>query len=301
MTMRLATYSAGGAPCVGVVLEDGSVLDGAAALRLSGGDPAPLADMIATIEAWDRVGPVLAKAAAAPPAGAVVAKERVRLLAPIPRPRKNVFCVGRNYLDHVAEGDRAAGRETSVPEHAQFFTKPANVVIGPGEWIPNHAGVTRALDYEVELVVVIGRGGADIPRERAFEHVFGYTIGNDITGRDLQRRHGQWFKGKGLDRSCPMGPWIVPRGDLPEPPDLRISLTVNGEQRQDSRTSRMIFDIPAILAVLSAGLTLEPGDVIMTGTPEGVGYAMTPPRLLQPGDRIAAAIEGIGVLENEVR
>ena len=143
MTMRLATYSAGGTPAVGLVLEDGSVLDGAAAVRAAGGDPAPLADMIATIEAWDRVGPLLAKAADAPPAGAVVAKDKARLLAPIPRPRKNVFCVGRNYLDHVAEGDRAAGRETSVPEHAQFFTKPANVVIGPGEWIPNHAAVTR--------------------------------------------------------------------------------------------------------------------------------------------------------------
>lgn len=299
--MRVATYSAGNRSGVGVVLDDGSVLDGAAALRAAGGDPAPLADMIATIEAWDRVGPVLRQAAAAPPPGAAMAQERVRLLAPIPRPRKNVFCVGRNYLDHVAEGDRAAGRETTVPEHAQFFTKPANVVIGPGAWIPNHAAVTKALDYEVELVVVIGKGGADIPRERAFEHVFGYTIGNDITARDLQRRHGQWFKGKGLDRSCPIGPWIVPRADLPEPPDLRISLTVNGEPRQDSRTSRMIFDIPSILAVLSAGLTLEAGDVIMTGTPEGVGYAMTPPRLLQPGDRIAAAIVGIGVLENAVR
>lgn len=143
MTMRLATYSTGGSPCVGVVLADGSVLDGAAALREAGGDPAPLGDMIATIEAWGRIGPALRQAAAAPPAGAVVPKERARLLAPIPRPRKNVFCVGRNYLDHVAEGDRAAGRETTVPEHAQFFTKPANVVIGPGEWIPNHAGVDR--------------------------------------------------------------------------------------------------------------------------------------------------------------
>ena len=199
MAMRLATYSAGGSPAVGVVLEDGSVLDGAAVLRAGGGDPAPLADMIATIEAWDRVGPVLAKAAAAPPPGAVVAQERVRLLAPIPRPRKNVFCVGRNYLDHVAEGDRAAGRETTVPEHAQFFTKPANVVIGPGEWIPNHAAVTKALDYEVELVVVIGKGGADIPRERAFEHVFGYTIGNDITGRDLQRLPGRGRAIGGVD------------------------------------------------------------------------------------------------------
>ena len=201
----------------------------------------------------------------------MVARERARLLAPIPRPRKNIFYAGRNYLEHVAEGDRAAGRETAVPEHAQFFTKPADVVIGPGEWIPNHAAVTKALDYEVELVVVIGKGGADIPRERAFDHVFGYTIGNDITARDLQRRHGQLFKGKGLDRSCPMELWIVPCGDLPEPPILRHSLIVNGEARQDSRASRMIFDIPAILSVLPAGLTLEPGDVVMTGTPQGIG------------------------------
>lgn len=303
MTLRLATYSAdGGPPRVGVVLEGGAVLDGAAAVAAAGGDPAPCADMIATIAAWQAVGPVLERAAAAPPPGAVVAQERVRLLAPIPRPRKNVFCVGRNYLEHVAEGDRAAGRETTaVPEHPQFFTKPPTAVIGPGEWIPSHARVTRALDYEVELVVVIGKEGVDIPRERAFDHVFGYTIGNDVTARDLQRRHGQWFKGKGLDRCCPMGPWIVPRQELPQPLDLAISLTVNGEPRQSSRTSRMIFDIPTIIAVLSAGMTLEPGDLIMTGTPEGVGYAMTPPRLLAPGDRIAAAIEGIGVLENVVR
>jgi 2-keto-4-pentenoate hydratase/2-oxohepta-3-ene-1,7-dioic acid hydratase in catechol pathway len=301
MTTRLATIEAGGTRRVGLVLDDGSALDGPAAARAAGVDAAPLADMVATIRAWATLGPVLRAAAASPPAGAVLAKGAYRLLAPIPRPAKNVFCVGRNYIEHVAEGDRAAGRETTeAPKYPQFFTKPPTAVIGPDDTVPSYAAITRVLDYEVELALIIGTEGSDIAPEKAFDHIFGYTVANDITARDLQRRHGQWFKGKGLDRSCPLGPWIVPADEIASPPDLRISLTVNGETRQDSRTSQLIFDIPTIIAALSQGLTFEPGDIIATGTPSGVGYAMVPPRVLGPGDVIAATVEGIGTLTTTV-
>lgn len=300
MTTRLATITAGGETRVGLVLDDGTALDGPAAARAAGVDAAPLGDMIGTIAAWDRLGPVLRAAAASPPPGAVLARGAYTLRAPILRPRKNVFCVGRNYIEHVAEGDRAAGRETEVPKYPQFFTKPPTAVIGPDETVPSYAAITRVLDYEVELALIIGRPGADITAERAFEHIFGYTVANDITARDLQRRHGQWFKGKGLDRSCPLGPWIVPADEIAAPPDLRISLTVNGETRQDSRTSQLIFDIPTIIATLSQGLTFETGDIIATGTPSGVGYAMTPPCVLAPGDVIEATVEGIGTLRTTI-
>jgi 2-keto-4-pentenoate hydratase/2-oxohepta-3-ene-1,7-dioic acid hydratase in catechol pathway len=300
MMTRLATIEAGGTRRVALVLDDGSALDGPAAAREAGLDPAPLSDMVATIRAWAALGPMLREAAKSPPPGATLPRGAFRLLAPIPRPAKNVFCVGRNYIDHVAEGDRAAGRETEVPKYPQFFTKPPTAVIGPDETVPSYAAITRVLDYEVELALVIGREGADIPPGQAFDHVFGYTIVNDITARDLQRRHGQWFKGKGLDRSCPMGPWIVPADEIAAPPDLAISLTVNGETRQSSRTSQLIFDIPTIIATLSQGLTFEIGDVIATGTPSGVGYAMTPPRVLAPGDVIEATVEGIGTLTTTI-
>lgn len=225
----------------------------------------------------------------------------VRIAAPIPRPLKNVFCVGRNYSEHIAEGNRAQGKPPAPPPpFPEFFTKGPGTVIAAGEGIPVHSRSTEQLDYEVELAVIIGREGSDIPRERALEYVFGYSIINDITGRDLQRRHGQWFKGKSLDRSCPFGPVVVHKSALPNVGDLAIRLSVNGEPRQGSRTSKMIFDLPTIIEQLSRGMTLEAGDVIATGTPSGVGYAMTPPRFLAAGDVIRAEIEGIGVLENQV-
>jgi 2-keto-4-pentenoate hydratase/2-oxohepta-3-ene-1,7-dioic acid hydratase in catechol pathway len=236
-----------------------------------------------------------------PPAGVLVPRASLKLLAPIPRPGKNVFCVGRNYKEHIDEGMRAQGKAPApLPVLAEFFTKPPTAVIAVGDTIPLHPAATKQLDYEVELAVIIGRKGTDIPAAQAFDHVFGYSIINDITGRDLQRAHGQWFKGKGLDRSCPFGPVVVHASALPNVGDLRISSTVNGEIRQDSRTSNMIFPIPQIIEQLSRGLTLEPGDIIATGTPAGVGYAMTPPRFLAHGDRVSADIEGIGSLENVI-
>jgi 2-keto-4-pentenoate hydratase/2-oxohepta-3-ene-1,7-dioic acid hydratase in catechol pathway len=222
------------------------------------------------------------------------------LLAPIPVPVRNIFCVGRNYLDHVNEGYAKAGREAKLPEAPQFFTKATHALNAPNGDVRLDMRLTRLLDYEVELAIVIGQGGRDIAREQAMQHIFGYTIANDITARDLQRRHDQWFKGKSLDTTCPLGPCIVDRDSIANVGELELWLTVNGEQRQHARVAQMIFDLPTIIASLSAGLTLEPGDVIATGTPAGVGFAMTPARALADGDLVVAGIEGIGELRNRI-
>ena len=222
------------------------------------------------------------------------------LLAPLPRPVRNVFCVGRNYLDHVKEGVMAREQELSLPEVPQFFTKATHTVIGPGAAVRLDSAVTRRLDYEVELAVIIGRGGRDIAAADAMSHVFGYTIANDVTARDLQRRHDQWFKGKSLDTTLPMGPCVVTADEIGDYRQLRLQMHVNGQLRQSATAAQMIFDIPTIIASLSAGMTLEPGDVIATGTPAGVGFAMKPPQYLAPGDQMLATIDGIGELANGI-
>nr|WP_237212741.1 fumarylacetoacetate hydrolase family protein [Ruegeria lacuscaerulensis] len=222
-------------------------------------------------------------------------------LAPIPAPRKNVFCVGRNYAEHIAEGDRAQKQKVGVTEHPVFFTKPPTSIVAPEADILIFPTVSQAVDYEVELAIVIGKPGRNIAKADAYDHIFGYTILNDVTARDIQRRHGgQYFKGKGLDGSCPLGPCIVTADAIGDPHSLTIGLTVNGEQRQNGTTSDMIFDIPTLVASLSEGLTLEPGDVIATGTPSGVGYAMDPPQFLKDGDIVVCEISEIGALKNTV-
>ena len=294
MRTRLVTFLQAGVARPGVLLNDVEALD----LEAAG---LPYASMQQVVEAGLQALDAIRAAARTPRTAAVRPLAEARLLAPMPRPRRNVFCVGRNYMDHVAEGDRTRGIEKSEPpRYPQFFTKAPECVIGPGEDIPDHAGTTQWLDYEVELAAVIGREGRDIPAERALDHVWGWTVGNDVTGRDLQRRHGQWFKGKSLDRSCPLGPCIVPAAEL-DALDTGIRCRVNGETRQDSRTGKMIFDVREILRQLSVGFTLRPGDVVMTGTPEGVGYAMQPPRTLKDGDVVECEIDGIGTLRNTVR
>ena len=225
---------------------------------------------------------------------------QVQKLAPIPDPVRNIFCVGRNYVDHVKEGATAMKSDVKLPEAPQFFTKATHAVIGPGAEVRLDTRITRRLDYEVELAVVIGRGGRDIPVSSAYEFVFGYTIANDVTARDLQRRHDQWFKGKSLDTTLPLGPGIVTRDAIGDPKMLELSMTINGQERQRARVDQMIFDIPTIIAQLSAGMTLEPGDIIATGTPSGVGFAMNPPQYLHDGDEMLAAIDRIGELRNRV-
>jgi 2-keto-4-pentenoate hydratase/2-oxohepta-3-ene-1,7-dioic acid hydratase in catechol pathway len=193
------------------------------------------------------------------------------------------------------------GGQAKLPEVPQFFTKAPTAVNAPGAPVRLDPGLTKLLDYEVELAVVIGKAGRDIPRARAYEHVFGYTVANDVTARDLQRRHEQWFKGKSLDTTLPLGPWIVDAAEIGDPTTLELSLTVNGHERQRATASMMIFDIPAIIESLSAGLTLEPGDVIATGTPSGVGFAMDPPQGLKDGDIVVATIDRIGELVSPIK
>jgi 2-keto-4-pentenoate hydratase/2-oxohepta-3-ene-1,7-dioic acid hydratase in catechol pathway len=222
--------------------------------------------------------------------------EEVQLLAPILRPSKNVFCIGKNYRDHAIE----MGSEADIPENIMVFSKAPTAVIGHGEGIPSHSKVTDQLDYEGELAVVIGKTGTGITKEEAMDYVFGYTIINDITARDLQQKHKQFLLGKSLDGTCPMGPWIVHHSDIPNPESLMIETKVNGEVRQKGNTSDFIFDIRTTIAELSKGMTLEAGDIIATGTPAGVGKGMKPPVFLKAGDTIEITIEGIGTLRNEI-
>ena len=220
--------------------------------------------------------------------------------APIPRPRKNIFCLGLNYASHAKESAAARGRETKLPEVPVFFTKAPTTVNGPFNAIPWDRSATGEVDYEAELGVVIGVGGKNISRDAAPGHVFGYTVINDTTARDVQMKHLQWFKGKSMDGFCPMGPVIVTADEFGDPQTKRISLRLNGETRQDSNTSNMIFPVNVILEFLTRGLTLEPGDILATGTPEGVGLGRTPPEYMKDGDLMETEIEGIGTLRNRI-
>jgi 2-keto-4-pentenoate hydratase/2-oxohepta-3-ene-1,7-dioic acid hydratase in catechol pathway len=294
--MRLVTFRRGDALAmrIGALREsDGAVLDLAAA------DPALEGGSMAALIAG---GEAMLRHARAAMARAPVA-EGARLLAPIPRPAKNIFCVGKNYHEHAKEfagsGFDATAKEV-VPEAPVVFSKPPTSVSGPGDAIPAHLDPTSSVDYEGELAVVIGKGGRGIRKAEALAHVFGYTIVNDVTARTLQHRHRQWILGKGIDGFCPMGPAILTADEVPDPTTLRLTTTVNGERRQDAPVSDLIFDIPTLIETISAGITLEPGDIIATGTPAGVGIGFTPPRFLKRGDVVRIEVTGIGALENPV-
>lgn len=225
-----------------------------------------------------------------------VEDERVKLLSPIIRPKKNIFCIGKNYRDHALE----LGGENEIPSSLMVFSKATTAVIGHRQSILRHSDVTECLDYEGELAVVIGKKGKAIKEVDAADYIFGYTILNDITARDLQKEHKQFLLGKSLDTSCPIGPVIVSKDEIKNPHNLSIETKVNGELRQKSHTSKMMFDIPKIIATISRGITLEPGDIIATGTPAGVGKGFNPPKYLQTGDQIEITVEGIGTLVNGV-
>jgi len=222
--------------------------------------------------------------------------ENISLLAPIPRPPKNIFCIGKNYIDHAIE----IGSAEDIPKHPLVFTKAATSVNGPFADVLDHSDITNTLDYEAELAVVIGKKGWKIPKESAMDYVFGYTILNDITARDLQKRHGQYFLGKSLDTACPIGPFIAYKSLIDDPHHLNIESRVNGEIRQSANTEQFIFDIPTIIETISKAITLEPGDIIATGTPAGVGMGMKPPRYLKTGDIVEAHVEGLGWLRNKI-
>lgn len=217
----------------------------------------------------------------------------IEWLAPIPRTPKNILCVGKNYADHAAEMGSDA-----PPEKLMIFTKSPTAIAADGQELPIHSEVTENLDYEGELAVVIGKKGSKIPKQLSYDHVFGYTIANDVTARDVQYAHKQFFLGKSLDGSCPMGPYIVTKDEIPDAHQLSVVTKVNDEVRQNGHTSDMIFKIDELIAEVSKYVTLEPGDVIMTGTPAGVGKGMNPPVFLKKGDTVKISIEGIGTLVN---
>lgn len=224
----------------------------------------------------------------------------VRLLAPLQPPR-NPMCLGLNYAEHARESYGAAGKETKLPQAPIVFTKATTAVAGPYDDIPYDPDVSTEIDWEVELGVIIGRGDKNVSADAALDHVFGYTVVNDVSARDLQRQGKQYFKGKSLDGHFPTGPWIVTKDELPNPGNLRLTSRVNGETKQVGNTNQMIFNVAQIIAYLSRGMTLLPGDIIATGTPAGVGFARTPPQFLTPGDVVESEIEGVGALSNAVR
>jgi len=285
--MKLLTYRYDGIERVGVLRGDEVI------------DLSPLAaSMLELIESWPDLKAEVQKLVAAAEGGRALSA--VELRAPIPRPRKNIICLGMNYAAHAIESLRAKGLPEKLPEYPVFFSKMPTAVNHPNAPVPLMPDVSAQRDWEVELAVIIGRRGRDIPASAALDYVFGYTIMNDVSARDLQTRHQQFFYSKSLDGSAPLGPRIVTADEIPDPHALGIRLRLNGELVQNSTTRDMIFDIPTCIATFSRGITLEPGDIIATGTPAGVGMGMTPQRWLKAGDVMEAEIDGIGVLRNTV-
>jgi len=295
--MKVLTYRAGGRQSLGLLDEQQRVHDLTQAVGTT--------DLTELIARWNELRAALTGD------GPSLPLAEVELLAPLPRPRRNVFCVGKNYREHAAEFGASgydAGSDTRAADHVPtapvVFTKPPSSVVGPGAVVESHPTVTKELDYEAELAVIIGRSGRDIPASEAAQHVWGYTAVNDVTARDRQRDHKQWFLGKGLDTFCPMGPYAVTADEV-DPggqarPELDVECRVNGELRQKASTLNLVFDIPTLIETISAGLTLQPGDVIATGTPAGVGIGFDPPRFLQAGDLVEVSISGIGTLRNRI-
>ena len=290
--MKIVAFERDGIPGVGVLSEDGASV---AAYDLSPLDAAGGVQSLADLEAAGNP---------APATGEPIPLDGLKLRAPMPRPKRNIFCVGKNYYDHAHEfagsGFDSSAAAGAVPKAPIVFSKLPETVIAHGEPILQDPAVSTATDYEVELGVIIGKGGRGIGKEDALDHVWGYTIINDATARDLQGLHSQWLIGKSQDTFCPMGPVAVTADEF-DLGDAFVRCWINGELRQDSNTNLMIFDVPTTIATLAAGITLMPGDVIATGTPAGVGIGFDPPKYLKPGDVVRMEIEGIGVLENDVR
>ncbi|MEJ2865129.1 fumarylacetoacetate hydrolase family protein [Actinomycetospora flava] len=290
--MKLVTFVADGREAVGRLDEDDTTVR----------DLTPVVGevpLLAIVQDWDRLGPRVAAA------GDLPAVPGARLRAPIPVPRRDLFAVGKNYREHVAEFGRSGydtpARSEDLPEKPIVFSKATTAVTGPFDDVEAHPAVTSELDYESELAVIVGPGGRGISREDAMRHVWGYTIVNDVTARDVQRDHKQWLLGKSLDTHAPMGPWAVTADEVPDVGALEVSSTVNGEPRQKAPVADLIFDVPELIRVISAGITLLPGDVIATGTPVGVGLGFDPPRFLRPGDVVECAVTGLGALRNTIR
>ena len=291
--MKIAAFLLQGCPAVGLVSADAQSVQ-----------PFAVDPDVAALGALTIVQ-ALARGQALPALLAPVALASVQLTAPLPRPRRNIFCVGKNYYAHAKEFadsgfDSSARAGGDIPSVPIIFSKVPESVVGPGAFIELPVGVSDAIDYEAELAVIIGKGGKGISAQDAMQHVWGYTIVNDVTSRDWQNRHLQWHMGKSFDTFCPMGPWLV-SADECDGTNTAVRCFVNGELRQNARTTELIFNIPTLIATLSAGITLYPGDIIATGTPVGVGIGFKPPKYLKAGDVVRIEIDDIGTLENPVR
>lgn len=300
--MKLVTFRAGveSAGRLGV-LHDEFVIDVAKlGSALSVALPGHMLDLIdGGPDAVNAIAQAIAQSEGKRPYGVAVPVQNVRLLAPIPRPRKNIFGIGLNYAPHVEESSRALDTSAALPDKPVVFSKPPTTVIGNGDAIQHNKDMTQQLDWEVELAVIIGRRATRIARADAMDYVFGYTVLNDISARD-NRRSGQWIFSKGMDSFAPMGPCIVTADAITDPHNLTLWLNKNGVEKQRSNTQHLLFDIPTLIADLSSGMTLEPGDIIATGTPSGVGAGRDPQEWMWPGDVIECGVDGIGVLRNPV-
>jgi 2-keto-4-pentenoate hydratase/2-oxohepta-3-ene-1,7-dioic acid hydratase in catechol pathway len=289
--MRLVTFRAAGREAVGRVDDDGVTV------RDLGGVVGERS-LLAVVQEWEVLGGAITAA------GDLPVVEDAELWAPFPVPRRDLFAVGKNYREHVAEFGRSGydtpQRSEDLPAKPIVFSKATTSVTGPFSDVESHPGVTSELDYEAELAVVIGRGGRGIAREDALDHVWGYTIVDDVTARDVQRDHKQWLLGKSLDTHAPMGPWAVTADEVGDLDALEVSSHVNGELRQKGSVADLIFDVPELIRVISAGITLLPGDLIATGTPAGVGIGFDPPKFLQRGDVVECAITGLGAQRNRI-
>ncbi|MQY31632.1 fumarylacetoacetate hydrolase family protein [Nocardia aurantia] len=296
--MKFVTFRRDGGPRLGAQLRDGDILD---LTGVSGGDPV-FGSLLSLIDD----GPGALEQARKWTEAAQTGDENVchatdvALCAPIPRPRKNVFCVGMNYRSHVEQNARALGLPTEIPDTPLFFSKPVTAVIGPGAPIVLDPRLTEKLDYEVELTMIIGRGGTWISEADAPGHIFGYTLANDVSARDLQSRTSQFFYGKGQDSYCPLGPAVVTADEIGDLAALDVELLVNDEVRQRESAGNMIFSPATVISRLSRGITLEPGDIITLGTPGGCGYQMVPTAFLRDGDVVECRAGGIGSLVNAV-
>ncbi len=294
--MRFVSFEKKGAPAPGVILEGEDqitdisrcIADGGSLTEMIAGGKDGLARVVQAIDERKDSD--------------CIALRKAKLLAPIATPRRNIICVGKNYHEHAKEFhnsgfDASAGKD-AIPEFPIIFSKASTTVIGPFDPVPASADPTNSVDYEAELAVVIGTGGKNISKADAYSHVFGYMVVNDVTSRNLQQRHKQWFLGKNLDGFCPMGPYLVTADEVGDVTKLRVTAHINGELRQDALVKDLIFDIPTLIECISGVMTLLPGDIIATGTPAGVGIGFNPPKFLQPGDHMKIEISGLGVLEN---
>ncbi|MBL3704355.1 FAA hydrolase family protein [Sulfitobacter sp. BDSS02] len=300
--MKLVTFRSGveAAARLGLCHED-QVVD-VAALAASQGEKLP-DTMLGLIDSGqaglDALRALMKRVGETLPAGTATALANVTLLAPIPRPRKNIFGIGLNYTEHVAESAKTLDTNPDLPREPVVFSKPPTSVIGPGEPILHDSSMTKQLDWEVELAAIIGTRAKRVRREDALSHVFGYSVMIDVSARD-NRRAGQWIFSKGMDSYAPFGPCIVTADEIPDPHTLDLWLTVNGEKKQNSSTAKMLFKVDELIADISRGITLEPGDIIATGTPEGVGAGRDPQEWMWPGDVIVACVEGVGTLRHPV-